>query len=256
MRTLLLAATLVPVAVGSARADVMTYTDGAAFQAALAGTIATQGYEGTGVNSTIPQGGNFGGVVYTFSAPTLGGSQATGRIDGVVPGYLPLVGLGTQSLAVFRTTTAFGEPSNQSFFYPGESITLTFPTPVRAVGIYFGGFDPGPGPGNTHAGDFFIQAAGGQAGNGLNAVPGTPVPGGGPLNPTLYFVGLTSTVPFTTAVIGGIDRGTNGGFNLDNLTTATALATPAAIPEPGTLVAFGLMFAGGLACRRRAAAGA
>jgi hypothetical protein len=244
MRTFLLAVAFIPAVAGSARADIFTFTDSAAFFAAIGGgTLTTEGYEGPAVNTLIPGGTMLNGVTYNFSAPTLGGSQGQGRIDNFYAGF------GNQSLAIFRTTTstelAFPdppEPSDQSFFYPGESVTLTFPNAVNAVGIFFNAV-----PENTQAGDFFIQTPLGTATNGLNPVTGT-----GSLFPTLYFVGLISTSgSFTTATIGGIDTGVNGGFNLDNLTFGSNVSVTG-IPEPGTLAVLGgLLLATGAACRRR-----
>jgi hypothetical protein len=243
MRTLLLAAVLIPAVAGSARAEILTFTNFEAFRAAVGGgPLTIEGYEGLAPNTLIPGGTVLNGVAYNFSPPTLGGSQGQGRIDD------QLVAFG-QSLAIFRTTTspAFGqEPPLESFFYPGESVTVTFPNPVNAVGVFFNAEPSATGPG-----EMFVSTALGTAFNGGDntAVFGSP----NEITPTLYFVGLISTTgTFTSATIGSIDTGVNGGFNLDNL--SFGVAQVAEIPEPATLAVFaGLLTAGGLARRRRGA---
>jgi hypothetical protein len=251
MRRLTFAAIALITFTGSAKAAVQTFTDSAAFFAALGSTPSfTETYQGPAVNSQIPQGGTLNGLIYNFSPPVAGG-QGIGRIDGDTPTSLAYNGFGIggdpttiQTLAVFRDPTGFGEDPNESVFYPGESFTVTREGggPFYAIGAFFNGSDPG-GDG-TQAGDYFIETSVGTAFNDLNAVVGD----GGP-NPTLYFVGLISDTPFDSATF-GVSPNSAFGFNLDNLTFTTQQV--GVIPEPATLMVLGGMLSlGGLAYRRR-----
>ena len=99
--------------------------------------------------------------------------------------------------------------------------------PTTAIGVFF---NVSPSAPNS----LFIQTAAGTAGNG----PGYD-------QSTLYFVGLISDSPFSSARIGATVNA-QSGFNLDNLTLATA-ATP--VPEPASMFLLG---SGLLALRMRA----
>lgn len=256
-----------------ARADVVTYYSEAAFLAAISGAT-TQTYDGPADGTKIGQGGSLGGLTYTFTAgalsndPTVGGFGAPfGQIsngffsfgDPANPHQF------SQSLAAGRPNIpnpappAFVTADGATAFLPGEKVTVTSGTPLYAVGIYFNGdvpFNSDPTRPNegTKAGDFYLSVpslgAAGLVPNILNAVP-DPVYGIG--NPTLYFIGLTSTTPFTSVDFGAILPNANtlgSSFTLDNLTTAPALPA-GAVPEPATLLVFGGLAAAGLGLRRR-----
>lgn len=196
----------------SASATTITYTSSAAFLSALGSSAITETYEGLPLNSLIPAGSTVDNITYV-SFPL----DTSGRIDNLFNS------IGNQSLALQR-----GD-DNTAFFLPGESMTVTFPSPVDAVGIFFN-------VGVSPVGSLTVMTTAGTAGNG----PSYDVS-------TLYFVGLISDTLFTSATIGG-DLDVTTGFNVDNLTYAPVEAAP--IPEPVSvvLVTTGLV---ALATRRR-----
>jgi len=256
MRRLAFAVVLLATLASNARADVTTYTSSAAFFAALGSTPSTtETFQGPAPNTLLgAMGSNTGslnGLNYLFSPPTFGGSQGQGRIDNQYVAFGPTAAT-AQSLGIWRATTVGGEsivnpgnPSNASYFYPGESVTIsrTSSGPIFAVGAFFNG-----NPATTQAGDFFIQTPVGTASNALNPVNGT-----GQANPTMYFVGLISSTPFTSATLGFTGRQAADGGNIDNLTLTGQAVVGAAVPEPATLAVLGGLIAvgGGLATRRR-----
>lgn len=251
MRRLALAVVATVVFTGTSRADVFYYTDSGAFVAALGSTPSfTETYEGPIVDSTIANGGSLNGLTYTFAGPSTWANfpvagAPIGRIDGIYNGF------GLQSLSAYRDPVTFGnlgETPNLSQFYPGESFTVT---PTNSSSLYALGVFINANEGVTQAGDYFIQTSVGTAYNGA-----TPVLGDGGPNPTMYFMGLISTTPFTSATIGSLSTTQPDTdffryfFNADNLTFATQ--SPFLVPEPATLAVFGLMAGiGGLAYPRR-----
>jgi hypothetical protein len=191
-----------------ANAAVITYTNSTSFFNALGSNpFFTETYEGLPVNSTIADGTTINGITYTtFPAGT------DGRIDNLYNR------IGNQSLALQRGADA------TAFFLSGDSMTVNFASFENAVGIFF---NANPSP----VGSLTISTSEGVAGSGAAYDFST-----------LYFVGLISDTPFSSATIGG---GANASvFNLDNLTVA-------AIPEPVTLSVFGVGLAGAAALRRR-----
>ncbi len=186
MKKSLLAVCLVLASAAGASAATITYTNSAAFFAALGATpITTETYEGLAVNSTIPAGATVNGITYTsFPAGTIG------RID------TDFNSIGDRSLAL---------TGSQTFFFPGQSIDVSF-APTTAIGIFF---NVSVSPPNS----LFIETAVGTAGNG----PAYD-------QSTFYFVGLISDSPFSSARIGSTTS-VPSGFNLDNLTRATGTTT-------------------------------
>jgi PEP-CTERM motif-containing protein len=200
IRALLVSGFLLTLAL-DAGATTITYTSSAAFFAALAGgTVATETYEGLPLNSTIADGATVNNITYnSFPAGTDG--RVTNEFNAI----------GTQSLALARPA------GGAQFFINDEGMTVTFPSAVNSVGIFF---NVGVSPVNT----LQVLTAVGNAGNG-------PVYD----QTTLYFVGLISdSATFNSATFRGI-TGITTGFNLDNLSYGTA----ATVPEPTSLLLFG-----------------
>ena len=182
----------------SADAATISYTSSAAFFAALGGTPATtETYEGLPVNTIIAAGETVNGITYAGFPP-----GSSGRVD------TNFQSIGDQSLALAGPV---------EFFQPGQSLDISF-APATAIGIFFNVVTSPPN-------SLFIQTPVGSAGNGAVYDQAT-----------LYFVGLISDSPFSSATIGARPSA-GGGFNLDNLTLARAVTTP--VPEPASMVLLG-----------------
>lgn len=186
MKKSLLAVCLVLASAVGANAATITYTNSAAFFAALGATpFTSETYEGLAANTTISAGQTINGITYTsFPAGT------SGRIDNIFNR------VGDRSLAL---------TGSQTFFFPGQSMDVSF-APTTAIGVLF---NVSISPPNS----LFIDTAVGTAGNGLAYDQST-----------FYFVGLISDSPFSSARIGAT-TGVPSGYNLDNLTRATGPTT-------------------------------
>ncbi len=199
---------------GTARADVVTYTSSADFFAALGDTpIVIEDYESYDLEMTIPSGTELNGVTYTSWPTEFGGliGDAFANLD-------------SQGLYVERDGLP-GQGDGDFFFNP-ESFTAQFSTSVTAVGMFF----------NVVASDdvsgyMFINTPVGQASTG----------GSTPDTGTFFFAGLISTDPFNGAVIGSTADAPSG-WNADNLIMAP-------IPEPTALAC--LLVGLGIASVRR-----
>jgi len=159
-----------------------TFTSSASFFAAL-GSIpsTTETYETLATGTVILQGATVDSLTY---------SSFPAGVDGLVNGNFNSIG--THSLTAQRG----GLPS---YFFSGDSITVTFPGPVIASGIYFNAVTSVPG-------SYCLTTAVGAACNGSAYDTST-----------LYFVGLISSTPFTSVTIKGTGSGSSG-YNVDNLT--------------------------------------
>lgn len=246
--------TIVSLAAGitnSQAATTVSYTQSAAFFAALAAPAyapsQTETYESYATDT------NVNGVLgaYTYSGfPTYGPSPTanlTGRIDqrdqpGANVGFFSVAG-GLMSLGAFYNQTSPPLSPSGDYFFNGEGFTVGLPVGTRAIGLFFN-----VGIGTVGASDLFINTAVGNVSNGgtnFNTTVGNnraAVDGGSQMN--LFFLGLISDTPFTSAQVG--ELGTGGvGFNVDNLTTAT--------PEPTSigLLCMGMAGIAGYSRRRK-----
>lgn len=183
----------------------------------LAGvSLVTETYESLPLNSLITAGSTVG--PFTYSAFPAG---VQGRVDNLFDR------IGNQSLAASRPSNPDG-----GFFFPGDTLTVSF-SPSTAVGVFI---NANVTPGSS---DLFIATPVGFVGTG------------GPASnrdiSNLFFAGLISDTPFTSAVIGSFGAGQGSSFNIDNLSIA-----PSAVPEPTTLLLFGTAMAGvGITWRKR-----
>lgn len=184
---------------------ITTYTVSSDYFAAL-GSPPTflEDYEADPVNTTFGDG-LYHGLTYAFPAEVLGRIDDTfNKID-------------FQSLAAERD----GDTGTPDFFFPEDSIFVTFPEPVYAAGVFINA-DEG-------SDEYFLGVASIFA---AVATSGTFDPDFG-----LYFVGLISDTPFTMIEIGaGVDA--PSGWNIDNLTYQ-------GVPEPAT---WALLLLGALCC--------
>lgn len=203
------------IAVPRAHSATQTFNDPNLFQLALGGSFPiVQGFENLPLGIVISDNSIIDGVSYSF----LGQPVNAGRISN------QFNGIGTRNL---------GADSQLGFFFPGQIISITFATPVRAVG---GFFNIGSGPIDS----IFLQTT-------LFDI----VNGGGPADRPdtngLYFLGVISDRPITQALF-GTQFTAPTGFNFDNLVYLSA-----AIPEPESwammIAGFGIV--GGIARRNR-----
>lgn len=175
-----------------------TYTEPSTFEAALTQSSTTT-YDDIGSATAVPNGGKIDAITYTFNI--------SGGHHGLVTNlYLPVSTPNT--LGVNRSNA---NPAQNNFFFPGDSVTLIFEKPIRAIGGYF---SSNPAAGTMHGFIIISTSLGNLASNGDPLPPGTF---GFPAN-SLRFVGLISDVPFIQATIATsqLTPG-NVGFVLDNL---------------------------------------
>lgn len=116
--------------------------------------------------------------------------------------------------------------------FDGDTIVLTFDSPITAFGADFRGFVP-----SSQFSQFEI------AGQTLDSPRASGFP-------TLFF-GVISDSPFSTVTVRGLGFPIGDSFGMDNV--AYGSASPAAIPVPATLplLALALAAIGGLATARR-----
>jgi hypothetical protein len=196
----------------SAFANTMTYTTLASFQAAITG--ATTANFDSDTAGTVIFTGNGSGVAdgITFSGTIAGGDHEL-----VIQNMFD-----TTSGANYLGTD---DPTTGALFGT-DSLTMTFSSPTTALGLYILG-------GNSFdAGTFTLNIGVGTA---LNSATADLILGDGT---EAYYLGITSTTPFSSATISPTVLATQVGdgplWNIDDITTATAKGAP--VPEPGTLV--------------------
>jgi len=210
-----------------AMAAVTTFKNPVDFSSALGpNPVVTETFETLPADTIISAGNTINEITYnTF--PTAFGGLVTDAF----------LAIGTNGLALERdgipgTNTAPGG----DFFFPGDSFSVSFSAPVKAVGIYFL-VDTSLG-----ASDFFITTTVGDSHTGNPATDLVMLPGGDPAFgfSEQFFAGLISDTPFLTTIFGKAPVGTmlpnNGGWSVDNLTYST-------VPEPSalTLLAVGIL---------------
>jgi len=190
-----------------ASAAIATFTDRAAFMAALGTTPSSMiGFDGVAAGTVIPNSHLFDGVGFSFSDPTLDLKVLTGFDTTSSPNFL-----GVDD----------GSPSGP--FLPGDTVNLTFPTPLFALGASF------ITPAGTPGGVFHVDTPVGSAISG--ATPSATFASGD----EVWFVGLISDAGFGTISLTS-DAGGFFSYNLDNIThtvvpepTAIALVLPAIV---------------------------
>jgi len=190
---------------GAATASLMSFTDRASFDIAIAGLsdIHTEDFEGVAAGTTFPSGTGTDGLTFTYSIAgpsTLQVSDTFGTTSG--SNYL-------------------GLDNPDTAFYLGDSFTIDFGHTVHAVGLYvITGSD-------AQAGDMMLSVAGGSIGN--SAIADTLVSDG-----QAFFLGLLETDPalgFTSSTISGVPSGGAFlAFSVDDITFDGAATT---VPEPG-----------------------
>jgi hypothetical protein len=199
------------------KADVVTYTSSAAFNAAITGINSSiENYSGFAALTPINAGNTFDGL--TYSAFTSG------------PSGTLLGGIITTQFNSFTGKSLGGRQSGGAqFFFGGDSVTVTFAAPVNAFGLFFNA--------NLNSGNYGFNTSVGSATTG-SATYDTS---------TFVFAGLVSSTKFTSATFFSTNP-TLGVYNIPEIITAV-------VPEPSTWVT-GLLVSmtglcGGVAARLR-----
>jgi hypothetical protein len=176
---------------------VTTYQRSADFIAALKGRpFNLEDYESLPFEFVIPDGTVVNDVQYNYLGDF-------GIFDGLVGNQYANIGL----QGLYYDHDSNGMQNVNDFFYNtwGEKLVVTFPRPVLAVGMHFSVVD------SQVLSDYCI----------VETRLGSATSGGGselhdPPGSNLFFAGLISNVPFTTATIYCTPEAPSG-FNLDNL---------------------------------------
>jgi len=204
-------------------AGTTTYTTQTSFAAATTG-LTTENFDGAALGSV------------------------TGPIDGL-NFTANIAGGGMLSIAnTFDTTSGtqyLGTDLLGNSFASQDNFTVTLPSASTAVGLYLliGGTLSGD--------DFTLSVAGGDA---MNSGVSEEMLGDGTM---VYFLGLTSTTPFTSATLGlTTPAGAGDGpyWNVDDLsygTAKTGIITPP-VPEPSGLLLLGAGLAAVVRCLKKA----
>jgi hypothetical protein len=189
VRRLLLSALPAVALIAASAAHAATFTSSALFNASTTG-LTVEDYSSYAAGTLVPDGSSLGALTYSFST----GAGLGGVVTNVYNSF------SGNSLAAKQVA---GPLSNADFFYNNESVTVTFPTAVTAVGIFS----------NTN---LPISASLSTASGGAVTVFTTYD------TATFGFLGLTSSTPFTSATF------TSSTYNIPEIEYG------AAVPEPAT----------------------
>jgi hypothetical protein len=145
---------------------------------------------------TISNPGTFGGLTYNFGGPTLVGGIITNQFNS------------------FSGLSLGGHQSGGAqFFFGGDSVTVTFATPVNAVGVFFNV--------NLNSGNYDMNTPVGSAITGSASYD----------TATFVFDGITSTTPFSTITL--VSGNTSlGSYNIPEIEFASTTTVPP-VPLPG-----------------------
>ena len=189
------------VAAASPHANATIYTSSAVFAAAAHGLTVEQYATGTS-GETISSGGSFDGLTYTTTAGPFGDLQGS---------------IITNQFNSFSGLSLGGNQSTGAqYFYGGDSVTVTLPSPVTAVGAFFNV--------NPNSGDYMLETSGGDATTGSAAFD----------TRTFVFAGITSTTPFSTFTLTSTSA-SSGSFNVPEIEFGSSNN----VPEPMSLALFG-----------------
>ena len=201
---------------GLAGALTTAYVDEASFLGALSGTPTTQSFDGLAPGTLLPSGSAVGAFTLSYSL-----SGLTAKV--------------TDAYSTTSGSNSLGLSGGDEAFLDGDALDLIFSDSLTAIGLYFITSD------SAVADEIQLVTTEGTAGN--SATPATVLGDGG----IAYFVGLTSTVPFSAALIRFQNDGeVNFAFNVDDIQFT--------VPEPTTfalwLAALSACLSGGRARRR------
>jgi hypothetical protein len=198
----------------AALATVTTYTSSAAFLAAAPG--ASDDYGSYTAGQKVASGSTLGGLTYTFNTAAHRG----GIITDVYNSF--------SGLSLAAKEAPGNKLDDLDFFYAGDSVTITFATPLKAIGIFANIY---LAPTET----LKLTTAAGIATDAVTAYD----------TKTFGFVGLVSSTPFSSVTFTS-----DGSFNIPKI----LFSTFSAAPETSTwLMMLAGLFAAGVALRRRTA---
>lgn len=195
----------------SAAASTFTVTSSAQFSSDLGSAAKRiEDFSGAQANQVIPSGTTLNNITYGPLSLTGGASQLI-----ITDLYDNFSGL---TLGVDHTG---GDPfSALTYFFGNEGATLTFNTPVYAVGVYYNV--------NQNSGSFAVATSMAVAMTG-SAVFDTP-------DHDFVFAGIVSDTPFSQANIYSV--GTVASYNVAEIIVVTG--APTGVPEPSTWLLCGI----------------
>jgi hypothetical protein len=178
---------------------VTTYTNSTDFAAAILGdSTFVEDYGSLSAGTTIGVGQTVDGITYTAFTPGPSGTLRGGIITDRYSGFTPVSLGGDQS-------------TGDQFFKGGDSVTMTFASPVNAFGIFFNV--------NVNSGDYGFTTSVGTATTGSDSYD----------LGTFVFAGLVSTdTPFSSVTFYSTEA-IFGSYNVPAIVTAV-------VPEPSSLL--------------------
>lgn len=201
------------------RADAV-YTSSATFNTAIAGsTITTQNFDSTAAGTLVT---TLGGLTFSYNCGGCGASLVVQDLFDTTSG-----------------TNYLGTDDVTGALFGGDSLTLTFSSPVNAAGLFIIGFN------SVLAGDFTLSNGATSVSNPL--LQESTLGDGG----LVYFLGISSASGFSSITLTSVPGGPL--FNVDDITTATGTITPpiTTVPEPASFLLLGSGALGMLWRKRR-----
>jgi hypothetical protein len=175
------------------------YTSSSAFNAATAGdSFTVEQYASGTAGQLIPNGGSFDGLTYSVT-----GLGLFGTVNGSI--------ISNQ----FNSFSGFSLGGNQSggdqFFFGGDSVTVTFPSPITAFGVFFNV--------NADSGNYGLNTSVGNVSTGSTSFDTS----------TFVFDGITSATAFSSVTFFSTSS-SSGSYNIPEIEYVTATPLPAALP--------------------------
>jgi hypothetical protein len=180
-----------------AQASTVSYTESSPFLAALQGPPSTLDFESLPPGTLIASGSSVDGVTFTYD---LGGEVL--KVTAVLEPTSP--------------SRSLGVAGEDGALLDRDALTFDVATPVTAFGLFVITSDP------ALAGEIQIKTQEGVVQN--SATPEKLLNDGG----IVYFIGLTSTIPFSTAALDFANDEIHFAYNADDIVTA--------VPEPDWLL--------------------